>query len=118
MLSSDRNIDTLTQLFEAVKHYLGLQAEYAKVIVIEKAIRLLSAAALTVILFLMFLAVLLFLSMSVANWLSTLIGYTWAMLVMAGAYALLMLMVYCFRKSLIEKPIVRFLARLLLEDNK
>ena len=41
MLSSDKNVETIAQLIEAMKHYLGLQTEYVKLDVIEKVVRLL-----------------------------------------------------------------------------
>lgn len=30
MLSSDKNVETIAQLAEIVKHYLGIQTEYLK----------------------------------------------------------------------------------------
>jgi len=44
MLSSDQNVETIAQLIEALKHYLGLQTEYVKLDVIDKVVRLLTTA--------------------------------------------------------------------------
>ena len=41
MLSSDKNVETIAQLIEVLKHYLGLQTEYLKLDVIDKVVRLL-----------------------------------------------------------------------------
>ena len=49
MLSSDKNVETIAQLIEVLKHYLGLQTEYLKLDVIDKVVRLLKAATLALI---------------------------------------------------------------------
>ena len=35
MLSSDKNVETIAQLAEIVKHYLGIQTEYLKLDVVD-----------------------------------------------------------------------------------
>ena len=55
MLSSDKNVETIAQLIEVLKHYLGLQTEYLKLDVIDKVVRLLKAATLALIFILMLL---------------------------------------------------------------
>ena len=35
MFSTDKNIETIAELIEAVKNYIGLQTNYAKLDVIE-----------------------------------------------------------------------------------
>ena len=42
MFSNDRNVETIAQLIEVLKHYIGLQSEYVKLDVIEKVVRLLT----------------------------------------------------------------------------
>ena len=39
MLSSDKNVENFAQLIEVAKHYLGLQAEYVKLDVIDKVVK-------------------------------------------------------------------------------
>ena len=51
MLSSDKNVESIAQLIEVLKHYLGLQTEYVKLDVIDKVVRLLTVAALAIIFF-------------------------------------------------------------------
>lgn len=114
MLSSDKNVETISQLIEMVKHNLELRKEYAKLDVVDKVVRLLSAATLAFILIVITAAILLFLSASIASWLSTYIGIPMALLAMAGFYLLLLLIVYMSRKSWIERPLVKYLSRLLL----
>ena len=57
MLSSDKNVETIAQLVEVLKHYLGLQTEYVKLDVIDKVVRLLTAASLTILFFMFIIAV-------------------------------------------------------------
>ncbi len=116
MLSSDKNVETIAQLVEAVKHYIGLQKEYAKLDVVDKVVRLLTRATLAVLLFLILIAVLLFLSLGLAFWLSGRIGFTASFLLVAAIHAFVLLLVYAFRRPWIERPLVRYLARLLLND--
>ena len=42
MFSNDNNVETIGQLVERLKRYIGLQAEYVKLDVIEKVVRLLT----------------------------------------------------------------------------
>ena len=53
MFSNDKNIETIGQLVEVIKHYIGLQNEYLRLDVIEKIVRLITAliiAAVTLLL--------------------------------------------------------------------
>lgn len=116
MLSSDKNVETIAQLIEAVKHYLGLQTEYVKLDIIDKMVRLLKAAALIVLLLIVLLFVLLFASIGLAIWLSKSIGLAGAFLVVAAVYLVVLLIGYAFRKPWLERPLVRRLARMLLHE--
>lgn len=114
MLSSDKNVETIAQLIEVLKHYLGLQTEYVKLDAIDKVVRLLTAATLAVIFFLILIAVFMYFSFAVAFWLSTYTGMATAFLIVSGFHVLLLILFFIFRKPWIEKPLVRFLAGLLL----
>ncbi|MCR4809088.1 MAG: phage holin family protein [Prevotella sp.] len=116
MLSSDKNVETIAQLLEALKKYLGLQTEYVKLDVTEKVVRLLTTATLAVFLFLILIVVMLFASLGLAFWLSKHIGLTGAFLAVAALHAFLLLFIYAFRRPWIERPLVRYLAKLLLKD--
>ena len=116
MLSSDQNVETIAQLIEALKHYLGLQTEYVKLDVIDKVVRLLTTATLAILLFLILIVVLLFASLGLAFWLSKHIGLTSAFMAVAALHAFVLLLIYAFRRPWIERPLVRYLARLLLKD--
>lgn len=114
MLSSDKNVETIAQLAEIVKHYLGLQKEYLKLDVIDKIVRLLTFAALSIVFFLIVVGVAMFCSFALAFWLASYTGTALAFLVVGGIHILLMIVIFIFRKEWIEKPLVRFLANLLL----
>ena len=116
MLSSEKNVETLTQLIEQLKDYAELQKEYQKLNIIEKVVRLLTVAALALVLFLIGVAVLLFVAFGLASWLSGWMGWTAAFFLVAGIHLLLLLIVVMFRRTWIERPLVSFLANLLMEE--
>ena len=114
MLSSDKNVETIAQLIEVLKHYLGLQTEYVKLDVIDKVVRFLTATALTILFFMFIIAILLFFSFAIACWLATWIGVAKAFLIVSGIHILLFILFFIFRKDWIEKPLVRFFVSLFL----
>ena len=114
MLSSDKNVETIAQLIEVLKHYLGLQSEYVKLDVIDKVVRLLTATALTILFFMIIIAVLMYFSFAVACWLASWIGMAKAFLIVSGIHILLFILFFIFRKDWIEKPLVRFFVSLFL----
>lgn len=114
MLSSDKNVESIAQLIEVLKHYLGLQTEYVKLDVIDKVVRLLTAAALAILFFMIIIAVFLYFSFAFAFWLSTYIGMALAFLIVALLHLLIFVLFLIYRKPWIQKPLVHFLATLLL----
>ena len=114
MLSSDKNVETFAQLIETLKHYLGLQAEYVKLDVIDKVVRLITAAALTIVFCFLLITIVLFASFAFAFWLDDYIGMGWSFILVTAIHLLVFFMIIHYRKNLIEKPIVHFLAELLL----
>ena len=116
MFSNDRNIETIGQLVEALKQYIGLQREYLKLDVIEKVVRLITAITLTVVLSLLVLIFLIYLSFAAAYALAPFVGTAWAFVIVAAVYLVIFLLVLIFRKRWIERPVVKFLASLLMEQ--
>lgn len=115
MFSNDRNIETIGQLVDAFRHYIGLQQEYVKLDVIDKVVVLVKACviALIVAAFLAFISI--FLSFAAASALAPCVGQPVAWLIVAGVYVLLLILIVVFRKRWIERPLVSFLAGILLE---
>lgn len=114
MLSSDKNVETLTQLIEMLKHSIELRSEYFKLDVTARVVRLLGATTLAVLLFLLLLAVVLFASLAAALWLSQFWGMVTAFVAVAVFFAVVLILVYTCRKAWIERPLVRFLSDVLL----
>lgn len=115
IFSHDKDIETLSQLIEMLKHNLEVRAEYAKVSVVDKMVRLLSAAALAFFILLIVMMGLLFLSAGIAHWLSQYVGMAAALFIVAGGYVLLLMLLLIFRKRWIERPLVRYLSSLLID---
>lgn len=113
MFSSDKNIETIGQLVETVKHYIGLQSEYVKLDVIDKIVRLLTGIAMLVVFFTVLAFLLIYLSFAVAYALEPLCGMALAFCAVAAIYLLLFFIFMMNRKAWIEKPLVRFFANIL-----
>jgi tetrahydromethanopterin S-methyltransferase subunit F len=115
MFSNDENIETIGQLIEVVKHYVGLQSQYVKLDIVEKVVRILTVTAITLLLSVVLLLLLIYLSFALAYALEPIIGLPLAFCCVAGAYLILFIICLIFRKRWIERPLVKFFARLLLE---
>lgn len=115
MFSSDKNIDAIYRLVELVKHNIGLQKEYLKLDITEKTVKLITGLLLFVVLSIMALAVLVFLSFAVAFALAKSLGTPAAFCIVAAFYAILFLILALFKKSLVEKPLVRFITSLIID---
>ncbi len=114
MISSDKNIETIAQLVEAMKRYIGVRSEYVKLDIIEKVVRLLTLAVITLVVFLIVLLMLIYLSFAAAYAMAPHTGTVWAFVIVAGIYLLLLILFVFNRRKWIEKPLVSFLADLLL----
>ena len=114
MFSSDKSVETIAQLIEVLKNYIGLQKEYVKLDVIDKVVRLVTALALAIVSILLGVAVLLYLSFAIVHWLEPMTGLGMAYFIVAVMHLLLLIMVVVFRKAWIERPLVRWLASMLL----
>lgn len=114
MLSSDKNVESLAQLIEVLKDYIGLQKEYLKFDVIDKLVRLVTALTLTIVLFVLVIAILFYLSFATVYWMSPLIGTATAFAIVAAFFFILLCLVVVFRKAWIERPLIRFMANTLL----
>lgn len=114
MFSNDQNIETIGQLVETLKHYIGLQKEYVKLGTVEKTVRILTAIAMVAIIGVLLVFTLIFLSFAAAFALGPVVGQVAAFSIIAAVYFIVLLLFLIFRKQWIEKPLVRFLANLLL----
>ncbi|MBO4658120.1 MAG: phage holin family protein [Prevotella sp.] len=116
MISSDKNIETIAQLAESLKHYVGVQSEYVKLDIIEKVVRLLTLTAMALVVVLALMLMLIYLSFAAAYALAPLTGMVGAFCIVAGVYLLLLILFVINRRKWVEKPLVKFLADLLLNS--
>ena len=115
MFSNDRNIETIGQLAGVLKHYAGLQKEYVKLDVIEKVVRLTTVFTLLLVFAFLVMLMLIYLSFAAAYALAPHVGSVWAFSLIAGFYLFVLILFFMFKKRWIEKPLVRFLAGLLMD---
>lgn len=116
MFSNDRNIETIGQLVEVAKHYIGLQSKNIKLDVIDKVVRVLTVLTMTVVLALLLLLAIIYLSFAVAYALAPYTGTATAFACVAGIYFAVLLLFVVFRKQWIERPLVKLLANILMQD--
>lgn len=115
MFSSDKNIEIIGQLIKLVKHSIGLQGEYLKLDVMEKTVKIITAILLIAILTLIVVVILFFISLSAALAMGQFIGYPAAFGIVGAFYILVFILFVIFRKSWIEKPLIRFITKLFIE---
>lgn len=114
MISSDKNVENLGELFSELKHYLTLQREFVLLDAIDKTVRIVAALVLSGITFVLVLLVLFYLSFATVHWIEPFVGTAWAFAIVAGFFLLILLLVILLRKPLIERPLVRFLTETLM----
>lgn len=115
MFSNDKNIETIGQLVEVLKHYIGLRTEYLKLDVVDKVVRLLTAITMCVVLLGLLCLAIIYLSFAAAFAIGNVLGNPIGFSIVAGFYILLLIVFVIFRHQWIEKPLVKFLASLLMQ---
>lgn len=115
MFSSDKNVETIGQLVEVLKHYIGLQTEFVKLDVVDKVVRLLTAITMTVVLVGLLVIALIYLSFALAFGLGAVLGNVWGFCIVAGLYLFILILFVVFRHQWLERPLVKFLASLLMQ---
>lgn len=114
MLSSDKNVESLAQLIEVLKDYIGLQKEYLKFDVIDKLVRLITALTLAIIIFVLIVAVLFYFSFATVYWMAPVTGIAGAFAIVALFFLVLLTVILALRKPLIVRPLIRFITAILL----
>ncbi len=114
MLSSDSNIETIAQLVEELKKYAVQKTEYMRLSTTEKTVRLLKSLIMAFIIFVLVLLILTYLSFAAAFALEPFVGTAAAFAIVAAVYFLLLIVCFIKRKRWIERPLVRFLASILI----
>jgi len=113
MFSNDKNIETIGQLVEVIKQYIGLRGEYIKLNLVDKVVRILTIATISVIIAILLMLTLIYFSLAYA--LAPLMGHALAFGTVAATYFIILLLCVANRKRWIERPLVRLLASILME---
>ena len=117
MFSSDKNIETIGQLIADLHQHVDLRLEYFKVDAVSKLSKLLTAVALSIIIFMFGALALWFVSMMAAAALGEwrhheAAGYA----IVVACYLAMACLIFVRRKQWIEVPITHFLAQLFLGE--
>ena len=115
MFSSDENIETIGQLIEVLRHYVGLQSEYVRLDVIHKVVKIITVGVTVVLVAGLLALALIYFSFAAAYALSPLTGPAGAFSIVGGTYLLVLIIIIANRHRWIERPLVKFFAGLLLE---
>ena len=119
MITSDKSIDNLKQLFIEFRKYLSLQKEYTRVEVTEKLSVLLSMLIVVLLAVILGMMALFYLSFTFAYLLAPITGgIAISFSLVAALYVLLGILLIACRKSLIVNPMVKFLARLFMKKTE
>lgn len=103
------------QLFDSIKEHAKLELEYSKLTLAEKLSILLSRAIVVAIFIIFGAGAVLLLLWAFAKWMMAVTGSLWiGVLIAVAVIALLVLLVYGYRKQLIINPVTRFVTKLLL----
>lgn len=115
MLSSNKNIQSITQLIEAFKEYLSLQQECLKYDITDKLVRIATSLIVFASVFVLSIGFLLYMSFAFVFWLAERIGWFWSFSAMAGVFLFVIILVLCNRRKWIERPLIRFFADIILK---
>lgn len=119
ILSSSHNQpdseSTYAKLYQEVRRLTSLHVENAKLLVTEKLTLLLGRITLVAVSFVVCSCALIFLSMSVADWLLRSLEPCWTYLIVGGFYILLAVICAIFRRQLIVDPIARYISRVIID---
>lgn len=116
MLSSDRNVEQISQLILELKHYTELRIESFQTDLVSKLTRLLTAVVVGAVVFMLLTLILVFASVMTAIWLAPYVGGEAAgYAVVAAFYLLVTLIFYLKRHRWVESPIANYLGHLFLD---
>ena len=110
--------DNIRSLWTETKNYLELQKEYLKLDTAEKLSVLLSAVATVVLCATFALAAILFVMVALTLLLAKVVGGVWSSVIMGGVMLFIIVIILIARKRWIVQPISRFIARLIVGEDK
>lgn len=104
-----------TRLYRQTKRLLNLEVENIRLMLTEKLTLLLGRIALVAVVFVVCTTALIFLSMSVADFLLRGLAPCWTYLIIGGFYVMIAIIATCFKRRLIVDPIARYISRVVLD---
>jgi len=113
--SDPRSSSVTSAISSTISRYIKLLLEDTRLNVAEKLTRLLSALTICALILVLALATLLFLSIAAGIALADIMNPILAYVIVGSFYAVLAIVVYFCKTSLIVNPIARFISRLLIE---
>ena len=114
MFSSEKNIEQIAVLIEKLKRFVELKTDYLKYDSVEKGIRLLSALVTMFIIGAFVVLALFYLSFAIASWLAPVLGVAGGYCAVALFFVVLLILACVFRRSWIEKPILKLFTDIFL----
>ena len=117
MFSNDKNIERIADFVEEAKDWLSIHTEYTKLEIIDKVVQICTILVLTIIFMFFVTIILIYLSFAAAYALEPLIGsLPLGFLLVSIFYVLLLILTFYKRHSWVEKPLVRFLVEILINN--
>lgn len=108
--------DSIKSLIDKSKDYLETKIELTKLKTIDKSADVLSAVVVKVSMLFVTIILILFLSVGLALLIGTLLGaYHYGFFIMAGFYAIILLVIYVKREKWIKTPIANELINKMLK---
>ncbi len=117
MFSNDKNIETITKMLADAKHYGNLRLESFERSTVEKLSTIITGLIMGVVVFVVSLIVVVFLSAAIVVAIAPHVGgYLPAFLIVGGFYAIVLIVLYAKRHSLIAIPIKSALATIFFAE--
>lgn len=113
--SDPRSSSVTSAIGSTVSRYIKLLLEDTRLNIAEKLTRLLSALTVCALVLVLALATLLFLSIAAGIALADIMNPIWAYVIVGSFYAVLAVVIFFCKTTLIVNPIARFISRLLIE---
>lgn len=110
--------NTYSLLYKLARRLFQLKIEDARLTLAVKLTKLFGAIVVAAVSFILFLCIMTFVSIALANLLSDVMQPAWAYLIIAGFYALVLVVIILARRALVMDPIARFISRLIIESPK
>ncbi len=109
---------SLRQIITEVKQYLSLQYEWIKLDSVEKLTRIVSALIMLIISIILVATTLFYLSFATVHLLEPYVGTAAAFAIMAGAFVLLLALLWILRVPCVVTPLLRFFYKMfVVKDN-